>query len=70
MFELVELASKAFKKTLTPFNIKDRFRRTDKWKFYVDSLMCDIGCSQTFDMEGQEEEDLQDHVDAQEDVDG
>ena len=69
-FELVEITSKAFKRALIPSNINARFRRTGLWPLNVDTLMHDIGCRQAFDLEIQEVECLQDHVDAQEDVDG
>jgi len=51
-FGLAELASKEFKRALTPSNIKARFRRTGIWPLNVDSLIHDIGCSQAFYVEG------------------
>jgi len=67
-FELAELASKALKRALTPSNINVGFRRIGIWPLDVDSLVHDTCCSQAFYVEGQEENNLQDHVDAQEDV--
>jgi len=69
LFELDELASKEFKRALTPSNIKVRLRRTRIWQLNVDALINDTSCSQAFVVEGQEAEDLHDQVDAQEDVD-
>lgn len=67
-FELVGLASKAFKMALTSYNIKAGVRRIGIWPLNLGSLMHDTSCGQAFDVEGQEAENLQDHVDAQEDV--
>jgi len=53
-FELVELASKPFKRALTPSNIKVGFRRTRIWPLNYDALMHDIGYSQAFHVDGQE----------------
>lgn len=44
-FELVELASEALKRALTPSNIKVRFRRTGIWPLNVDALVHDTCCS-------------------------
>lgn len=70
MFELVEFASKTFKMDFTLFNIKAGFRRTGTWPLNVDTIMHDTACSQAFDVEGQEAEDLHVQVGAQEYVDG
>ena len=67
-FELAELASKAFKRALTPSNIKVGFRRTGIWPLNFDALMHDTSCSQAFEVEGQEVENLEEHVGSQEDV--
>ena len=63
-FELVELASKALKRALTPSNIKVGFMSTSIWPLNVDYLVHDTCCGQAFYVEGQEVENLQDHVDA------
>ena len=47
-FDLAELVSKAFKRALTPSNIKDGFRRIDIWPLNFDALMHDTSCSQAF----------------------
>lgn len=44
-FELVELASKALKRALTPSNIKSIFRRTGIWPLNVDAHMHGTCCS-------------------------
>lgn len=59
MFELTELASKSFKRALTPSNIKATFRRTCIWPLNYDALIHDTGCSQAFDVDGQERSDGQ-----------
>ena len=65
-FELAELASKAFKRALTPSNIKAGFRRTGIWPLNYDALMHDTGCSQAFHVDGQEEGNVQTCVEVQE----
>lgn len=67
-FELAELASKSLKRALTPSNIKVGFRSNGIWPLNVDSLMHNTCCRQAFYVEGLEAENLQDCVDAQEDV--
>lgn len=53
-FELVELPSKAFKRGLTPSNIKVGFRMTAIQPIDNDTLMHDTGCSEEFHVGGQE----------------
>ena len=62
-FELVELASRAFTRALTPTNIKDGFRHTGIWPLNYDALMHDIGCSEAFHVGGHEDVDEKVHVD-------
>ena len=58
-FKLAELASKAFKRDLTPSNIKAGLRRTVIYQLNYDALMHDTGCSQVFHVDGQEEGNAQ-----------
>lgn len=61
-FELDELASKAFKRALTPSNIKVGFRRTGIWPLNYDALLHDMACIQAFDVHGQEDADAGDNI--------
>ena len=58
-FEIAELASKSFKRDLTPSNIKAGFRRIGIWPLNYDALMHHTSCSQVFHVYGQEEENTQ-----------
>ena len=64
--EIQELASKSFKRDFRPPNIKVGFRRNGIWPQNYDALMHDIGCSQDFHVNGQEEGHVQAGVEVQE----
>jgi len=68
-FKLAKLTSKAFKRAITPSNIKDGFRRTRIWSLNYDAFMDDTGFSQEFHVDGQEEGHVQIGVEVQEQVD-
>ncbi|KAH9292356.1 hypothetical protein KI387_042456 [Taxus chinensis] len=53
--DIVELASRALKKALTPSNIIVGFKRTGIWPLNYDALVNDMACSQAFDMQGEED---------------
>ena len=65
-FELEEIASKSFKRALTPSNIKAGFRRKIIWPLNYDALMHDTSCSHSFHVDGQEEGNAQTGVEVQE----
>ncbi|KAH9293068.1 hypothetical protein KI387_041722, partial [Taxus chinensis] len=56
--DIVELASRALKKALTPSNIIAGFKRTGIWPLNYDALINDMACNQAFDMQGEEDVDV------------
>ena len=56
--ELAKLASKAFKRALTPLNIMVGFRQIGIWPLNYDALIHDMACSQAFDIDGHEDADV------------
>ena len=55
--ELAELATKTFKRALTPSNIMVGYRWTDIQPLNCDALIHDMACSQAFGNDGQEDTD-------------
>lgn len=68
-FEQEKLACKAFKRALTPSNIKVSFRRTRRRPLNYDALMHDTICSKEFHVMGQEEGHVQTCVEVKVEID-